>query len=85
MDSCGPWCCSTPINFKMITMIIYESSNIKLEIINGLFSLSFNDTISLLENLDFDYEVTLSEVPDDEISALAQAILDYQESQTSIE
>lgn len=69
----------------MITMIIYESSNIKLEIINGLFSLSFNDTISLLENLDFDYEVTLSEVPDDEISALAQAILDYQESQTSIE
>jgi hypothetical protein len=69
----------------MITMIIYESSNIKLEIINGLFNLSFNDTISLLENLDFDYEVTLSEVPDDEISALAQAILDYQESQTSIE
>lgn len=69
----------------MITMIIYESSNIKLEIINGLFSLSFNDTVSLLENLDFDYEVTLSDVPDDEISALAQAILDYQDSQSSIE
>jgi len=69
----------------MIIMIIYESSNIKLEIINGLFSLSFNDTISLLENLDFDYEVTLSDVPDDEISALAEAILTYQKSQSSIE
>jgi len=69
----------------MITMIIYESSNIKLEIINGLFSLSFNDTVSLLENLDFDYEVTLSDVPDDEISALAEAILTYQKSQSSIE
>jgi len=69
----------------MITMIIYESSNIKLEIINGLFSLSFNDTVSLLENLDFDYEVTLSDVPDDEISALAEAILIYQKSQSSIE
>jgi hypothetical protein len=66
-------------------MIIYESSNIKLEIINGLFSLSFNDTVSLLENLDFDYEVTLSDVPDDEISALAEAILTYQKSQSSIE
>ena len=69
----------------MIIMIIYESSNIKLEIINGLFSLSFNDTVSLLENLDFDYEVTLSDVPDDEISALAEAILTYQKSQSSIE
>jgi len=69
----------------MITMIIYQSSNIKLEIINGLFSLSFNDTVSLLENLDFDYEVTLSDVPDDEISALAEAILTYQKSQSSIE
>jgi hypothetical protein len=84
MDLCRSRCRSIT-TIKMITMIIYESSNIKLEIINGLFSLSFNDTISLLENLDFDYEVTLSEVPDDEISALAQAILDYQESQTSIE
>lgn len=69
----------------MIAMIIYESANIRLEIIKGIFSLSFNDTVSLLENLDFDYEVTFSDVSDDEISALAQAILDYQASQSSIE
>jgi|GEM_PF-3945600 hypothetical protein len=69
----------------MITMIIYESTNIKLEILNGLFSLSFNDTVSLLENLDFDYEVTLEGVSDDELSSLAQAIIQYRNSQSSIE
>jgi len=69
----------------MITMIIYESPNLKLEILNGLFSLSFNDTVSLLENLDFDYEVTLEGVSDDELAALAQAIIDYRNSQSSIE
>lgn len=69
----------------MITMIIYESTNIKLEIINGLFSLSFNDTVSLLENLDFDYEVTLEGVSDDELEALAQAIIQYRKNQSSIE
>ena len=66
-------------------MIIYESPNLKLEIINGLFSLSFNDTISLLENLDFDYEVTLEGVSDDELEALAQAIIEYRKNQSSIE
>jgi hypothetical protein len=66
-------------------MIIYESTNIKLEILNGLFSLSFNDTVSLLENLDFDYEVTLEGVSDDELSSLAQAIIQYRNSQSSIE
>jgi len=69
----------------MITMIIYESTNIKLEILNGLFSFSFNDTVSLLENLDFDYEVTLEGVSDDELSSLAQAIIQYRNSQSSIE
>lgn len=69
----------------MITMIIYESANLKLEILNGLFSLSFNDTISLLENLDFDYEVTLEGVSDDELEALAQAIIEYRKNQSSIE
>jgi len=69
----------------MITMIIYESPNLKLEILNGLFSLSFNDTVSLLENLDFNYEVTLEGVSDDELAALAQAIIDYRNSQSSIE
>lgn len=66
-------------------MIIYESPNLKLEILNGLFSLSFNDTVSLLENLDFDYEVTLEGVSDDELAALAQAIIQYRNNQSSIE